>query len=46
MTTTSDLFDQELLGEMVAGGYVRTQQHPTLPLSILNYTEKAQDGDF
>jgi RNA ligase len=40
--TTADLFDQDLLGEMIAGGYVRVQQHPTLPLSILNYTEKAQ----
>jgi len=40
--TTADLFDQDLLGEMIADGYVRVQQHPTLPLSILNYTEKAQ----
>jgi hypothetical protein len=29
MTTTSDLFDQDLLSEMIAGGYVRVQQHPT-----------------
>lgn len=40
--TTTDLFDQDLLGEMISGGYVRVQQHPVLPLSILNYTEKAQ----
>lgn len=30
-----------LLGGMLAGGYVRQQQHPTLPLRILNYTERA-----
>jgi RNA ligase len=40
--STNDLFDQDLLGEMVTGGYVRVQQHPALPLSILNYSEKAQ----
>lgn len=39
---TTDLFDQGLLDEMIAGGYVRVQSHPFLPLSILNYTEKAQ----
>jgi RNA ligase len=31
-----------LLDEMIAGGYVRVQRHPTVPLSIYNYTEKAQ----
>ena len=31
-----------LLDEMIATGYVRVQRHPTLPLSIYNYTEKAQ----
>lgn len=35
-----DLFDHGLLGEMIAGGYVRAQQHPALPLTILNYTDK------
>ncbi|RZS29834.1 RNA ligase [Herbihabitans rhizosphaerae] len=37
-----DLFDGDLLAEMTAGRYVRTESHPTLPLTILNYTEKAQ----
>ena len=31
-----------LLDEMLTGGYVRVQEHPTLPLRIYNYTEKAQ----
>lgn len=42
MITLRDLFDQDQLGHMVVDGYVRVQQHPTQPLSILNYTEKAQ----
>lgn len=37
-----DLFDPALLGEMLAQGYVRRQEHPTLPLAILNYSELAQ----
>lgn len=41
-TRLSDLFDPELLEQMAAGGYVRVQRHPTLPLAIYNYTEKAQ----
>jgi RNA ligase len=36
------LCDPALLAEMARGGYVRTQRHPTLPLLIHNYTEKAQ----
>lgn len=36
------LLDEALLGEMLEGGYVRTQFHPALPLQIFNYTEKAQ----
>jgi RNA ligase len=31
-----------LLDEMINTGYVRVQRHPTLPMSIYNYTEKAQ----
>ncbi len=31
-----------LLEEMIAKGYVRVQQHPTLPFSIYNYTPLAQ----
>ena len=42
MIVLADLFDAGLLAEMTAGGYVRVQRHPTLPLAIYNYTEKAQ----
>ncbi|MEO3783867.1 RNA ligase [Actinocorallia sp. B10E7] len=38
----SDLFDPARLADAVAGGYVREQTHPELPLRILNYTEKTQ----
>jgi RNA ligase len=41
-TLLSDLFDAGLLARMATEGYVRVQRHPTLPLSIYNYTEKAQ----
>jgi RNA ligase len=41
MTNISDLFPTGLLGEMLAGGYIRVQRHPDRPLQILNYTEKA-----
>ncbi|MBB5872025.1 RNA ligase [Allocatelliglobosispora scoriae] len=40
--TLTDLFDPARLASHVANGYVRTQVHPTLPLTIYNYTEKAQ----
>jgi RNA ligase len=36
------LCDPKLLADMVSGGYIRTQTHPTLPLLIHNYTEKTQ----
>jgi RNA ligase len=36
------LCDPALLADMVGGGYIRTQSHPSLPLLIHNYTEKAQ----
>lgn len=36
-----ELFDAPLWAEMMAAGYIREQRHPTLPLAILNYTEKA-----
>lgn len=42
MSTLGDLFDRGLFDTMVDGGYVRVQQHPTLPLHIANYSEKAQ----
>lgn len=38
----SDLMDPTLLDEMLAGGYVRLQVHPSAPYTIVNYTEKAQ----
>lgn len=37
----SDLFDVSLLNEEIKNGYVRETLHPSLPLAILNYTEKA-----
>jgi RNA ligase len=37
-----DLFNMDLYREMVIEKYVRINRHPTLPLSILGYTEKAQ----
>ncbi|WP_433215764.1 RNA ligase [Dactylosporangium sp. CS-047395] len=37
-----ELCDPALLADMVTGGYIRTQIHPSLPLVIHNYTEKTQ----
>lgn len=42
MTHIDDLIDPEVLAADKEAGYIREQQHPTLPLRILNYTEKAQ----
>lgn len=42
MTTLDDLFDVLDLESAIAYGFVRTQSHPTLPLTIHNYTEMAQ----
>lgn len=39
-----DLFDLPLFEAMTDAGFVRVQHHPFLPLSIANYTEKAQYG--
>jgi RNA ligase len=36
-----DLLDPDLLARSLDGGYVREQIHPTLPLRIFNYAEKA-----
>lgn len=36
-----ELLDKALLARMVNDGYVREQVHPSEPLCILNYTEKA-----
>lgn len=41
-TKITDLFGIELFRAMVDKGYVRVQTHPTLPLCIANYSEKAQ----
>lgn len=38
----NELCDPKLLADMVGGGYIRTQRHPSLPLLIHNYTEKTQ----
>lgn len=37
-----DLMDMDLYKEMLVEKYVRANKHPDLPLTILNYTEKAQ----
>lgn len=46
MTSTLDqLFDVQLLEQMLAERYVKATPHPELPLRILNYTQHAQyDG--
>ncbi|MEE2040133.1 RNA ligase [Nocardiopsis sp. CT-R113] len=38
----TDLFAHGDLDAAIADGWVRPQDHPTLPLRILNYTEKTQ----
>ena len=38
----SGLFGEAALAQAIADGYVRRQEHPSLPYSILNYTEKCQ----
>jgi RNA ligase len=42
MTNLYDVIDKHELGVAVWAGYVRTQNHPTEPLVVLNYTNKAQ----
>lgn len=42
MTTLSELFDLYELHVHIQQGYVARQNHPTLPLAILNYTKSAQ----
>lgn len=41
MLTIRDLFTPTALSAALDGGYIRKQVHPTEPLAILNYTEKA-----
>lgn len=38
----SNVLDAELLGSHIRNGYVTARRHPHLPLTILNYTPKAQ----
>ena len=38
----TQLFKRDDLMQEIAEGYVRARKHPTLPLEILNYSEKAQ----
>lgn len=40
-THYSDLFNPQLLDDALNAGHIRAQEHPTLPLVIYNYTEKA-----
>lgn len=42
MSKLDDLFDLLDLKAAIAGGYVRRQVHPTLPLAIYNYAELTQ----
>jgi len=42
--TLTNILDPAKLAEMVAERYIRVQRHPSLPLRIYNYTEKAQYG--
>ena len=42
MPALADIFDAADLTAAIDGGYVRVQRHPTLPLEIYNYTERAQ----
>lgn len=42
MVKIKDIMNPDLLHRAVEEGYVRYQTHPTLPLAIWNYTERAQ----
>lgn len=42
MTNLMSIMSQSMLKDMLDKGYVRKQNHPDAPLSILNYTNKAQ----
>ncbi len=43
--TLADLFDPAELAAALTDGWVRAQTHPTEPLTILNYTERAAYAD-
>lgn len=42
MTTLFDLVDQAELDGLIADGRIKRQVHPQLPISVLNYTARAQ----
>lgn len=42
MSTIDTLFDPALLDEMIEAGYVKVQDHPSMPLRLANYTPAAQ----
>lgn len=42
MTLLKDIMDRDLLHSMIDQGFIRVQYHPDYPLSIFNYSEKAQ----
>lgn len=42
MVTLGQVVDLDLLHEHARTGYIRRGQHPTLPLAILNYTQRCQ----
>lgn len=44
-TRLSDVLNVADLGDLVQSGHIRCQRHPTLPLRVLNYTDKTSwDG--
>lgn len=38
----TDLMDGDLLDRMITEGYIRVVKHPTLPLTLLGYSDKCQ----
>ncbi|GAA2705706.1 RNA ligase [Actinoplanes palleronii] len=42
MTLLHDVFDPAALAEAIDSGLVRLQRHPSLPLTVYNYTEACQ----
>jgi len=46
MTHVSEIMKEDLLDRMMEEGYVRTQTHPVLPLTIYNYTQTVIHDDL
>lgn len=46
MTTLDELLDLKHLEALISDGYIRRNPHPTAPLALLNYSEKAQYERF